>query len=95
MAITPAPALVGRKRRQLDARAALLERVGDLKILVFDGDFGTGQRRERRRRQKRRAQHVSGDGAAGGLDVGKCHHGGLFPHFRRRYNEGVGKFEDP
>ena len=34
-----------RQRGQLGARAALLERVGDLEILVFDEDLGAGERR--------------------------------------------------
>ena len=52
-----APALVGRERGELVARAALLERVGDLQVLVFDEDLGAGQRGQPRRRQHRRAQH--------------------------------------
>ena len=59
------------QRRKLAARAALLERVGDLEILVFDVDLGAGQRRQFRRRQHRRGQHVSGDDAASRFDVGQ------------------------
>ena len=60
-----------RQRGELGARAALLERVGDLEIFVFDEDLGAGQRRQPRRRQHRRAQHVAGDDAPRGFDVGK------------------------
>ena len=97
-----AAALVGVERAKLDAGAALLERIGDLQILVFDVDLGAGQRRKRRRRQDRRPQHVAGDRAAGGFDGGQRHHDcflsrttasraapwpqGLFPYFWRRYN---------
>ena len=61
------------ERGELVERAALLERVGDLKVLVFDEHLGAGQRGELRRRQHRRAQHLAGDGAARGLDVGDRH----------------------
>ena len=61
---------LGRERGQLVERAALLERVGDLEILVFDVDVGPGERRKPRRRQHRRAQDLAGNGAAGGFDVG-------------------------
>ncbi len=67
-----AAALVVAKRRELDAGAALLERIGDLQILVFDIDVGARERGQRRRRQQRRAQHVTGDGAPGGLDIGEA-----------------------
>jgi hypothetical protein len=70
-----AAALFGRQGGELDAGAALLERIGDLQILVFDEDLGTGKRRQRRRGQERRAQHMAVDGAPGGLDVGQRHHG--------------------
>ena len=61
------------ERGELVERAAVLERVGDLQVLVFDEDLGAGQRREFRRRQHRRAQHVPGDGAARRYDVGNGH----------------------
>jgi hypothetical protein len=57
--------------RELCNRAALLERVGDLKILVFDPHLRAGQRGELRRREHRRAQHLRADGAPGRLDVGE------------------------
>ena len=86
-----AAALVGGERGKLDAGAALLERVRDLQILVFDEDLGAGQRRQRRRRQQRRAQHVAADRAAGRLDIGERHHrrlilisAGADPDGRRR-----------
>ena len=63
--------LVGRKRGELDARAALLERVGDLQILVFDENLRAGERGQLRRRQHRRGQHVAGDDPPRRLDVGK------------------------
>ncbi len=64
---------------KLVERAALLERVGDLQVLVFDVDIGAGDRRERRVRQHGRAQDRPGDGAAGRLDIsdGHAHPGGL------------------
>ena len=46
-----AAAFVCGERGKLDAGAALLERVGDLQILVFDEYLGAGERRQRRRRQ--------------------------------------------
>ena len=64
-----AAALVGGQRRKLDAGAALLERVGDLQILVFDENVGAGQRRQRRRRQQRRAQHVRRRSCGGPLSI--------------------------
>ena len=69
-----AAALVGAERRKLYAGATLLERVGDLQILVFDKNLGPGERRQRRRREQRRAQHMTGDRAPGSLDVGERHH---------------------
>ena len=66
-----ARALGRRQRGELGAGAALLERVGDLEIFVFDEHLGAGQRRQPRRRQHRRAQHMAGDDAPGGFDVGK------------------------
>ena len=62
-----------RQRGELGARAALLERVGDLEIFVFDEDLGAGQRRQPRRRQHRRAQHMAGDDAPRGFDVGQAY----------------------
>jgi hypothetical protein len=81
-----AAALGGRKRRELDVGATFLERIGDLQILVFYENLGAGERRERRRRKERCAQHLALDDTAGGFDIGKRHHAGLFPHFRQRYN---------
>ena len=40
-----AAALLGAQRCKLDAGAALLERVGDLQILVLDENLGAGERR--------------------------------------------------
>ena len=60
-----ARALGRRQRGELVERAALLERIGDLQVLVFDEDLGAGERRKLRRRQHRRAQHMAGDGRAG------------------------------
>ena len=39
------------ERGQLVQRAAVLERIGDLQVLVFDVDLGAGQRRQPGRRQ--------------------------------------------
>ena len=63
MAITPRRRSSAVERGKLHAGAALLERVGDLQILVFDVDLGAGQRRQRRRRQYRRPQHMARDRA--------------------------------
>src|SRR5262249_49583419 len=60
-----------RERDQLVEGTALLERIGDLQVLVFDVHRGPGERRELGRRQHRGARHLAGDGAAGGLDVRK------------------------
>ena len=57
------------ERGELVERAAILERVGDLEILVFHMDVGAGQRRELGGRQHRRAQHLARDRAARRLDV--------------------------
>ena len=54
-----ARALGGAQRRELGERAALLERVGDLQVLVFDEHLRAGERGEFRRRQHRRAQHLA------------------------------------
>ena len=70
MAMTPRARSASPSDDELDQRAAVLERIGDLQILVFDEDLGAGERRQLRRRQHRRAQHRAGDDAAGGLDVG-------------------------
>ena len=59
----------GVERGELVERAAVLERVGDLEILVFHMDVGAGQRRELGGRQHRRAQHLARDRAARRLDV--------------------------
>ena len=66
-----ARALGGAQRRELRERAALLERVGDLQVLVFDEHLRAGQRGEFRRRQHRRAQHLGADGAPRRLDIGE------------------------
>ena len=50
-----APALVLAKRGELDEGAAVLERIGDLQVLVFDVDLGAGEGGEFRRRQHRGA----------------------------------------
>jgi hypothetical protein len=73
--------LVGGQGGELDAGATLLERVGDLKIFVFDEYVSAGQGRQCRRRQERRAQHMTRDRAAGRLDVGERHHRRHFSHF--------------
>ena len=78
-----AAALFGAECGELDAGAALLERVGDLQVLVFDENLGAGERRQRRRRQQRRAQHMAGDGAPGGFDIGKRYHRCYGPLQRR------------
>ncbi len=64
-----ARALGGRQRGKLGARAALLERVGDLQVLVFDQHLGAGQRRQLGRRQHRGAQHMPGDDLPCGFNV--------------------------
>jgi len=61
------------ERGELHARAALLEGVGDLQILVFDENLGAGQGGERRRRECGRAQHMPGDHAPRRLDIGERH----------------------
>ena len=78
MAITPRRRSSARQRGKLHAGAAFLERVGDLQILVLHEHVGAGQRRERRRRQFRRAQHMTGDRAPRGLDIGERHHAPAF-----------------
>ena len=65
-----APALGCAQRCKLVEGAAILERVGNLEIFVFDVDFGSGQRRELGRRKHRRAQHLTRDGTPRCLDVG-------------------------
>ena len=60
------------QRGELHQRAALLERVGDLQVLVFDPHLRAGELRQLRRRQHRRAQHLAPDDAPRGLDVGQC-----------------------
>jgi len=67
-----AAAALGRgERRKFYAGTPFLERIGHLQILVFDVNARSGERRELRRRQKRRAQHLAGHDAPGGLDIGK------------------------
>ena len=66
-----ARAIVAVERGELVERAALLERIGDLQILVFDEHLGAGQLREPRRRQHRRAQNAAVDDRLGVLDVGQ------------------------
>ena len=61
------------ERGKLHTRAALLEGVGDLEILVFDENLGAGQGGERRRRECGRAQHMPGDHAPRRLDIGERH----------------------
>ena len=51
--------------------AAILERIGDLQVLVFDIDLGAGEGGKLRRRQHRGAQDCSGELAPRGLDIGK------------------------
>ena len=46
------------QRGELHERAALLERVGDLQVLVFDPHLRAGELRQLRRGQHRRAQHL-------------------------------------
>ena len=66
-----AGAFVGRKRQQLDQRAAFLERGGRLQVLVFDPDVGAGEVGQARGGQERRAHHHAGNLSCGGMDVGE------------------------
>ena len=75
-----AAALVRVEGGKLDAGAALLERISDLQILVFDVNLRAGECRKRRRRQHWRAQHVAADGRTCGLDVGQGDLASLFAH---------------
>ena len=60
------------ERGELHQRAAVLERIGDLQIFVFDVDVGAGERRQPRRRQHGRAQHGALDHATGCFDIRNC-----------------------
>ena len=74
------------QRGQLGERAALLERVGDLQVLVFDPHLRAGERGELRRGQHRRAQHLAGDDAPRGLDVGQCDSHGALARLDDQFN---------
>ena len=67
------------ERRELVERAAVLERIGDLEVFVFDIDLGAGQRGEFGRRQRGRAQHRALDHAAGRFDIGNGDGQSLLP----------------
>ncbi len=79
-----ARALRGIERGELGHRAALLERVRYLQVLVFDEHLGAGQRGELGRRQHGRAQDLAGNDPARGFDIGERDHVG--PDSYRDYN---------
>src|ERR1043166_3532216 len=64
-----APAFGVREGREFGKRAALLERIGDLEVLVLHVHRRAGKFGEARRRQHGRAQHVAGDDAPRGFDM--------------------------
>ena len=67
-----AGALGWRERSELVEGAALLERIGDLEVLIFDEDLRAGQRRQFGRRQHRRTQDVARNDTPRRLDIREC-----------------------
>ncbi len=68
-----APAFVLAESGELDEGAAILERIGDLQVLVFDVDLGAGEGGKLRRGQHRGAQDRSRELPPRRLDIGKLH----------------------
>ena len=64
-----APPLLLGERHQLDQRAAILERAGNLEIFVFDEDLGARELRQLGRWQGRRAHHLAADELGGLEDI--------------------------
>ena len=58
------------QRSKFVERAAVLERISDLQVFVFDVDLGAGKGGKLGRRQHGRAQHHALDHAAGRFDIG-------------------------